>query len=109
VSSRFLKAGLIFAATLAALEPVHASASAEESFVALRSIDAAPLSPAEMQAMTGENLAAIVAALQAAATRASSPTAASTLSSLATAYSRTTTLNSRLFVISNGKRVLVRR
>jgi hypothetical protein len=100
------KAALAVAvATLAALAPAQASASAEESFVALRSVDAEPLSPAEMQAITGQDLAAIVAALQAAATRASSPTAASTFNSLATAYSLSTTLNSRLFI----NRVLVRR
>jgi hypothetical protein len=103
------KAALAVAvATLAALAPAQASAGAEESFVALRSIDAEPLSPAEMQAITGQDLAAIVAALQAAATRASSPTAASVFSSLAAAYSRATTLNSRLVVNIGGSRVVVR-
>jgi hypothetical protein len=92
-------------ATLAALAPAPAWASAEESFVALRSIDAEPLSRAEMQGITGENTLAIVAALNAAAARASTSTAASSLSSLAAAYSRITVPTSRLFI----NRVLVRR
>jgi hypothetical protein len=90
------------AATLATVTPAHASASAEESFVALRSIDAETLSPAEMQSITGEATLDIAAALREAAARASNPTTASSLNSLAAAYSQIT-IQARLFI----NRVLV--
>jgi hypothetical protein len=108
VKFQTFRAGLAVAAAtamLGAATSAYASASAEESFTALRAIDAEPLSPAEMQAITGGNALAIAAALNAAAARASSPTVASTLTSLAAAYSRITVPTSRLFI----NRVLVRR
>jgi hypothetical protein len=102
------KAAIVVAtATLAAVAPAHASASAEEPFVALRSIDAETLSPAEMQSISGQTTLDIAAALTAAAARASNPTVASSLNSLAAAYSQITIATLRLIIIG-GRRVYVR-
>ncbi len=80
-------------------------AGATQTFSALESVDAQALDAAEMQATTGQNSLAIAAALRAAATKAQNPTAASTFSALAAAYSRITVPTSRIII----NRVLIKR
>jgi hypothetical protein len=92
-------------AALAIVTPASASSSAEESFTALRSIDAESLSSAQMHAITGQDGAAIAAALSAAAATAADPNTASLLTALSAAYSRITVPTARLII----NRVLVKR
>jgi hypothetical protein len=97
-------AGLAAAAALAVLAVVT-PARAENPFSGLRSVEAEGLSPAQMQATTGQSGASVAAALTTAASQQSNATAAATFNSLAAAYAKITVPTSRLVI----NRVVVRR
>ena len=113
------KAGLVAAAAIAAAVAAAPLSAHEQSFSALESLGAQPLSAAEMDAVNGQAYTLAVAALLAYAaqfqvTSTQTPTTTQTqiatqYTAIATSLSTVTVVTQKYYSTSSGSRVLVRR
>ena len=111
------KAGLMAAAAIAASVAATPLSAHEQSFSALESLGAQPLSAAEMDAVNGQAYTLAVAALLAYAaqiTTTQTPTTTQTqiatqYTAIATSLSTVTVVTQKYYSTSSGSRVLVRR
>ena len=104
------KAAVLAAATMAVLAAAPASAR-EDSFAALQSLDAQPLSAAEMDAVHGQAYTLAVLALLAYAARVQTtqPQVATQYTTIAVSLSQVTVPTTRIVITTSSSRLVVRR
>jgi type IV secretory pathway TraG/TraD family ATPase VirD4 len=105
------KAGLVAAAALAASVAATPLSAHEQSFSALESLGAQPLSAAEMDAVNGQAYTLAVAALlaYAAQVQATQPQVATQYTTIAASLSKVTVVTQKYFTTTSCCRILVRR
>jgi type IV secretory pathway TraG/TraD family ATPase VirD4 len=105
------KAGLMAAAAIAASLAATPLSAHEQSFSALESLGAQPLSAAEMDAVNGQAYTLAVAALlaYAASVQVTQPQVATQYTTIAVSLSKVTVVTQKYFTTTSSSRVLVRR
>jgi len=117
VSFSKYKAGLVAAAAIAASVAATPLSAHEQSFSALESLGAQPMSAAEMDAVNGQAYTLAVAALLAYAAQVTStttpttpqPQVAAQYTAIAAALSKVTVATQKIVITTSSSRLVVRR